>query len=265
VQLLVGSEGTLGVITRAILRLSPRSPARAAALLALEDAESAAGVTGALRGVPGLDALEFYTAAGLDLVLAAGRARAPFAGSAPVHVLAEAVGPDAEELSDALAAALDELPGLQDAALATSETDRARLWALRESHTEVLAPLEPVKLDVAVPLASLAAFLDRLPAVVADLAPGVTPVPFGHLAEGNVHVNLPGARPFDADGAVSDAVLGLVASYGGSISAEHGIGRAKRRWLHLGRSPADVAAMRAVKHALDPACLLSPGRVLPDA
>jgi FAD/FMN-containing dehydrogenase len=264
VQLLVGSEGTLGVLTRALLRLSPRPAARAAALLALEDAASAVAVAGALRSVPGLDALEFYTAAGLDLVLAAGRARTPFADAAPVHVLAEAVGPDADVLAEALAEALEELPGLQDAALATSETDRARLWALRESHTEVLAPLEPVKLDVAVPLVALASFLERLPEVVAAVAPGVTPVPFGHLAEGNVHVNLPGARPFDVDGAVTDAVLGLVASYSGSISAEHGIGRAKRRWLHLGRSAADVAAMRAVKQALDPAGLLSPGRVLPD-
>jgi FAD/FMN-containing dehydrogenase len=182
-----------------------------------------------------------------------------------VHVLAEAVGPDAEALSDALAAALEDVPGLQDAALATSETDRARLWALRESHTEVLAPLDPVKLDVAVPLAALASFLDRLPEVVRAVAPGVTPVPFGHLAEGNVHVNLPGARSSDTEGAVSDAVLGLVASLGGSISAEHGIGRAKRRWLHLGRGTADIAAMRAVKQALDPVGLLSPGRVLPDA
>jgi FAD/FMN-containing dehydrogenase len=265
VQLLIGSEGTLGVVTRAVLRLSPRPPARAAALLALADAASAVAATRALRAVPGLDAVEFYTAAGLELVLAAGRARAPFAHAAPVHVLAEAVGPDADALSEALATALEDAPGLQDAALATSETDRARLWALRESHTEVLAPLEPVKLDVAVPLASLADFLDRLPAVVAATAPGVTPVPFGHLAEGNVHVNLPGAGPFDSDGAVTDAVLKLVASFGGSISAEHGIGRAKRRWLHLGRSAADVAAMRAVKTALDPAGLLSPGRVLPEA
>jgi FAD/FMN-containing dehydrogenase len=265
VQLLVGSEGTLGVVTRVVLRLSPRPPARAAALLALDDIASAVAVTRSLRAVPGLDAVEFYTAAGLELVLAAGRARAAFSGSAPVHVLAEAVGPDADELSEALATALDEAPGVRDAALATGETDRARLWALRESHTEVLAALEPVKLDVAVPLAALAAFLDRLDEVVAATAPGVTPVPFGHLAEGNVHVNLPGAAPFDKDGAVTDAVLTLVAELGGSISAEHGIGRAKRRWLHLGRSAADIAAMRAVKSALDPAGLLSPGRVLPDA
>jgi FAD/FMN-containing dehydrogenase len=242
----------------------PRPPARAAALLALADAESAVTVTRALRAMQGLDAVEFYTAAGLELVLAAGRARPPFADRAPVHVLAEVVGPDADELSDALAAALEDAPGLLDAALATSETDRARLWALRESHTEVLAPLEPVKLDVAVPLPALPAFLDQLAEVVDAAAPGVTPVPFGHLAEGNVHVNLPGAALFDKEDGVTDAVLGLVAKFGGSISAEHGIGRAKRRWLHLGRSAADIAAMRAIKTALDPAGLLSPGRLLPD-
>jgi FAD/FMN-containing dehydrogenase len=263
-QLLVGSEGTLAVLTRAVLRLAPRPPARATALLAMADVESAVAVTRPLRAVPGLDALEFSTDAGLQLVVAAGRARAPFTTAAPVHVLAEAVGPDAEELSDALAAALDDAPGLLDAALATGETDRARLWALRESHTEVLAPLEPVKLDVAVPLAALPTFLDRLGEVVDATAPGVIPVPFGHLAEGNVHVNLPGAAPFDKDGAVTDAVLSLVAELSGSISAEHGIGRAKRRWLHLGRSAADIAAMRAIKTALDPAGLLSPGRVLPE-
>ncbi len=264
VQLLVGSEGTLGVVTRAVLRLSPRPRARAAALLALDGVDAAVAATRALRGVQGLDAVEFYTAAGQDLVVGAGRARPVFATSAPVYVLAEAVGADADELSEALAAALEEAPGLQDAALATGEADRARLWALRENHTEVLARLEPVKLDVAVPLPAFAEFLHRLEAVVATTAPGVTPVPFGHLAEGNVHVNLPGAGPFDEAGAVTDAVLTLVAELGGSISAEHGIGRAKRRWLHLGRSPADIAAMRAVKRALDPAGLLSPGRVLPD-
>jgi len=265
VQLLVGSEGTLGVVTRVVLRLAPRPPARAAALLALDDVPSAVGVVRRLRAVPGLDAVEFYTAAGHELVAGAGRARPAFAAAAPVYVLAEAVGADADEVTEALAAAVDEAVGLQDAALATGESDRARLWAMRESHTEVLARLEPVKLDIAVPLPVLAEFLDRLDDVVAATAPGVTPVPFGHLAEGNVHVNLPGARPFDEAGAVTEAVLTLVAELGGSISAEHGIGRAKRRWLHLGRSAADIAAMRAIKGALDPAGVLSPGRVLPDA
>ena len=262
VQLVTGSEGTLGVVTRVLLKVTPRPPARAAALVALDDVAAAVELLVALRaGVPGLDAVEFLTDDGLQLVLAAGRARAPFTTRAPVLVLAEAAGTDGAMLTEALAAVVTAAGGVQDAAVATTEPDRARLWAVREAHTEVLAPLRPVKLDVAVPVPALGAFLAELPAATAG-AGGGRPIVFGHLAEGNVHVNVVGVPP-DLEHGVTDAVLRLVAGLGGSISAEHGIGRAKRDWLHLGRSAADVAAMRAVKAALDPAGLLSPGRVLP--
>jgi FAD/FMN-containing dehydrogenase len=180
-------------------------------------------------------------------------------------VLAEAVGPDADALVEALAEGVAAADGVRDAAVAVTEAERKRLWALREAHTEVLAPLRPVKLDVAVPVPALATFVAELPRVTAGAigpAGGARPVLFGHLAEGNVHVNVVDVPP-DREEGVTDAVLRLVAALGGSISAEHGIGRAKRRWLHLGRSAADIAAMRAVKAALDPAGLLSPGRVLP--
>ena len=123
----------------------------------------------ALRaGVPGLDAVEFLTADGMDLVLAAGRAPAPFRERAAVHVLAEAVGPDADSLVEALAEAVAGVEGVRDAAVAVGDVDRKRLWALREAHTEVLAPLRPVKLDVAVPVPALAAFVAGLPAVTAS-------------------------------------------------------------------------------------------------
>jgi FAD/FMN-containing dehydrogenase len=99
--------------------------------------------------------------------------------------------------------------------------------------------------------------------VVRPVARRAWPILFGHLAEGNVHVNLLAATEQDVDGQLSEAVLELVASLGGSISAEHGIGLAKRRWIGLTRSPADLTAMRALKQALDPENLLSPGRMLP--
>jgi FAD/FMN-containing dehydrogenase len=262
VQLLVGSEGTLGVLTRVLLRLRPRPAARACALVALDGVPSAVDLLVALRaGLPGLDAVEFFTDEGLQLVLAAGRARAPFAVRAPVLVLAEAVGADADALVDALAEVAGAAAGVLDAAVATADADRGRLWALREAHTEVLAPLRPVKLDVAVPVPALGTFLAHLPSTTAGAGGGRALV-FGHLAEGNVHVNVLEV-PAEAERRVTDAVLHLVAASGGSISAEHGIGRAKRDWLHLGRSDADIAAMRAVKAALDPAGLLSPGRLLP--
>jgi FAD/FMN-containing dehydrogenase len=262
VRLVTGSEGTLGVVTRVLLRLGARPAARAAALVALDGVGAAVDLLVALRaGVGGLDAVEFLTADGLDLVVAAGGVRAPFAVRAPVLVLAEAVGPDADTTVGALAEVVTASGGVLDAAVATETPDRARLWALREAHTEVLAPLRPVKLDVAVPVPALEAFLAALPVATAG-AGGGRPVVFGHLAEGNVHVNVVDVDPA-AEHGVTDAVLHLVAAHGGSISAEHGIGRAKRDWLHLGRSAADVAAMRAVKAALDPAGILSPGRLLP--
>jgi FAD/FMN-containing dehydrogenase len=261
VQLLVGSEGTLGVLTRVLLRVRPRPAAHATALVALDGVDAAVDLLVALRArVAGLDAVEFFTAEGLELVLARGAVRPPFAGAAPVLVLAEAVGPDADSLLADLGAVVSDAGGVRDVAVATSDADRARLWALREAHTEALAPLHPVKLDVAVPVPLLGAFLARLPSVVAPV--GGQAVVFGHLAEGNVHVNVVGAPP-EREHALTDAVLRLVAAHDGSISAEHGVGRAKRHWLHLGRSPADIAAMRAVKAALDPGGLLSPGRVLP--
>jgi FAD/FMN-containing dehydrogenase len=266
VQLLTGSEGTLGVVTRVLLRVAPRPAARATALVALDGVPAAVALLAALRaGVPGLDAVEFVTADGLDLVLAAGRAPAPFREPSAVQVLAEAVGPDADPLVEALAEAVAGVDGVRDAAVAMTEADRKRLWALREAHTEVLAPLRPVKLDIAVPVPALAPFVAQVPQVTASAiggAGGGRAVLFGHLAEGNVHVNVVEV-PVDREDAVTDGVLRLVAAHGGSISAEHGIGRAKRAWLHLGRSPSDIAAMRAVKTALDPAGLLSPGRVLP--
>jgi FAD/FMN-containing dehydrogenase len=262
VQLLTGSEGTLAVITRVQLRVTPLPAARATALVALNGMAAAVDLLVALRtGVPGLDAVEFLTGEGLDAVVAAGRGRRPFQGSAPVHVLAEAVGPDPDRLVDALAEAAELVPGVLDGAVAASDSDRAGLWRLREAHTEVLAPLRPLKLDVAVPVPALPAFVAQVPAVTAG-AGGGRPMMFGHLAEGNVHVNVLDVPPGREDG-VTEAVLRLVAGHGGSISAEHGIGRAKRAWLHLGRSAADIGVMRAVKDALDPAGLFSPGRVLP--
>jgi FAD/FMN-containing dehydrogenase len=147
-----------------------------------------------------------------------------------------------------------------DATVAASAADRDRLWALREGHTETINALGvPVKLDVSVPLARLTELAGRLPDVVAAAAPGALLVLFGHLAEGNLHVNVVGAA--DAE-EVTAAVLSLVASLGGSISSEHGIGRAKTRWLGLARTEAEIDLMRSIKGAFDPLGLLNPGVLL---
>ncbi len=265
VQLLVGSEGTLGVITAVQLRLVPPSGAAGAALVAVKTIADALTVLSAVRRrFAGLDAAEYFHDDGLQLVLRHRSLSSPFDRSHPLYLLVEVAGTAGEgDAVDELAELLSELDVVRDAVLAASAADRRKLWELREAHTEsISAAGVPVKLDVALPLDRLGRFEQELPAVVRDVAPRAIPILFGHIAEGNVHVNLLRATDADVDGSVTDAVLQLVAGHGGSISAEHGIGLAKRRWLPLTREPADIAAMRAIKQALDPAGILSPGRVL---
>jgi len=257
--LLIGSEGTLGVITRVRWRLVPRLPARVAALVPLDSVDAAAALLAVLRSsLPSLEAAEFFLDDGLDLVLDHLGVPAPVAQRAPVYVLAECAAE--RDPTEALAAAL-ERAGVDDALFADDTASRERLWRLREAHTDAIgAAGVPHKIDVGVPLARLGEFLRRVPRVVAATAPGARTVLFGHLGDGNVHVNVLGPPP--DDDSVEDAVLRLVAACDGTISAEHGVGRLKARWLDLVRTPGEIAAMTAIKRALDPDGLLNPGVVL---
>ena len=258
-SLLIGSEGTLGVITRVIWKLVPRLPARVAALIPLADAARAAAVLGALRSeAPSLDACELMTDAGMELVLGHLRRDRPVARS-PLYVLAELAA--REEPLDELAAAF-ERAGVEDAAVADDTTSRERLWVLREAHSEAIASAGvPHKLDVGVPLAQLPRFLDELPGVVFAVAPQAQIVVFGHLADGNLHVNLLGLAADDER--ADEAVLRWALDCDGTISDEHGVGTAKARWLADARGEAEVDVMRRVKAALDPGCILNRGAVLP--
>jgi FAD/FMN-containing dehydrogenase len=262
VSLLAGSEGTLGVITKVRLRLVPLFTGRAVALVAVDDTAAAVELVRTLRDrLPTLEAAELFYADGLALVRAQTGLAAPFADEHPAFVLAECAGHT--DPTDDLLAALEASDGVRDATVATDVRGRHALWAYRESHTEAInAAGVPVKLDVAVPLPALADAVDALPAAVVGASPSARPILFGHVNEGNLHVNVLDAVA-DAE-AVSDAVLKVVASFGGSISAEHGVGRAKRDWLHLSRSAEEIAMMRSIKNALDPRGLLNPGVLLPD-
>ena len=262
VSLLAGSEGTLGVVTRVRLRLVPLLTARAVALVAVDDTAAAVGLVCSLRDrLPSLEAAELFYADGLELVREKTGLPAPFSHDHPAFVLVECAG--RADPSDDLLAALEESPGVRDATVATDARGRHALWAYRESHTEAInAAGVPVKLDVAVPLPALADTVEALPAAISGAAPAARSILFGHVNEGNLHVNVLDA--VEAAEAVSDAVLKVVASHGGSISAEHGVGRAKREWLHLSRSAEEIAMMRAIKDALDPRGLLNPGVLLPD-
>lgn len=255
-QLLVGSEGTLGVVTAVRLRLVAPPAGRETALIGLDSAADAVDLVARFRRtVRGLRAAELLLADGVALVQRLSGLPPPLRPAAPAVLLAEAEG----GLLDALAADAAVL----DAAVAADATDAARLWAYRERMTESVAVLgrdlgPPHKLDVCLPQEQLAPFLRALP----DATAGWTTHVWGHVGDGNLHVNVLGPPP--QDDTVDGAVLRLAADLGGSIGAEHGVGRLKRRWLPLSRSPQELAAMRAIKQALDPTGLLNPGVLLPD-
>lgn len=259
-QLLAGSEGTLAVITKARLRLVPLLPARAVALVAVADVAGALTLLAAARaGLPGLSAAELFLAEGLDLVREYGRLPAPFDAPYPAYVVLECSA--RTDPTDGLLDVLGECDAVLDATVASDANGVARLWAYRETHTEAISAAGvPVKLDVSVPLGELAPLVAGLPGTVAAVAPGARPILFGHLGEGNLHVNVLDAS--ERAEQVTDAVLRLVAAHRGSISSEHGVGRAKARWLELSRSAAEIAAMRRIKLALDPAGTLNPGVLL---
>jgi FAD/FMN-containing dehydrogenase len=259
-QLLAGSEGTLAVITRVRLRLVPLLPARAVALVAVEGtADALAVLAAARRGLASLAAAEIFYADGLHLVRSYARLPAPFSTAYPAYVVLECAA--RTDPTDDLLETLDECDSIADATVAGDVTGRARLWAYRETHTEAISAAGvPVKLDVSVPLRELPGLVDELPHTVAAVAPEARTILFGHLGEGNLHVNVLDAG--EQAEAVSDAVLHLVADRRGSISSEHGVGRAKVRWLSLSRSPAEIAAMHRIKGALDPAGTLNPGVLL---
>lgn len=256
--LLVGSEGTLGIITRIRWKLVPLLPSRVAALVPLGSATEAAELLSALRShAPSLESCDFFLDDGLRLVLEHQRRRSPLPTSAPVYVLAEcaARSDPIEELAEAL-----EHAGIEDALVADDTGSREGLWAIREGHTDAInAAGIPHKLDVGIPLDQLGRFLDTVPGAVAA-AGAERVILFGHLGDGNVHVNVLGADPDDSR--VDDAVLELTLSCGGTISAEHGVGVAKAAWLERARGSAEIAAMHSIKHALDPDNLLNPGAVL---
>jgi len=265
VGLLTGSEGTLAVITAVRLRLWPLLAHRTVALLALETTGAALDALAELRlRLGSLEAAELFLAEGLALVMDHTGLPAPMAGEHAAYLLVECA--DRVDPREAMLEALEEVsalvPGLVDIVVGEDARSRRGLWRYREAHTEAInANGVPVKLDVAIPHGQLERALQELPGLVAQTAPGARTIIFGHLNEGNLHVNVLGAG--DHHG-VSEAVLRYVASLHGSISAEHGIGRAKTQWLGLSRSVTEIAAMSSIKTALDPGRILNPGVIFPD-
>jgi FAD/FMN-containing dehydrogenase len=260
-SLLCGSEGTLAVITRVRVQLVAPDEERAVALLAFDDADHAiTAATTLRRSLTGVSAIELVHADGVALVCSSFDLAPPFDPPAAVLLLVEAGGPAG--VIERFATAVEALDGVRDAKVADDPERAASLWRYRERHTEAIALLGVThKLDVTLPLAGLARFLDEVRALVARERPHAAVWLFGHAGDGNVHVNITGVAA--DDDRIDALVLELVARSGGSISAEHGIGRTKRAFLHLNRSEAEIRTMRAVKRAFDEHGTLSPGVLLP--
>jgi len=277
-QLLIGAEGTLGVVTAASLKLVAAPGSSAVAWVGLASPAAALALLRRLEARLGdsVESFELVPKDALALVLAGiPGTRAPLAGEPLWNVLVESVAPEgardaAEALQEALAAALDE--GLaEDATVAASEAQAAALWRLRESIAEAERLNGPsVKHDVSVPVSAMPAFIERARAEVEARFDGARVVAFGHLGDGNVHLSVQPPAAAEAEpwlaaqgGAVTRIVHDLVGAAGGSISAEHGIGQMKLAELARTMAPARLAALRAVKRALDPAGIMNPGKLLP--
>jgi FAD/FMN-containing dehydrogenase len=263
--LLAGSEGTLAVITRVHVKLVPWLRGRVVALMAIDDLAGAVAVCARLRrALDSLIALEVCFADGLELVQDHLGLPAPFTPPAPVVLLAECAARDdaTDGLVEQLGTLVERAPEVRASAVADDERGRERFWSYREGHAEAInAAGVPHKLDVTLPLDRLVDFEAAVRERVAAVAPGGRVILFGHLGDGNLHVNVLGPPPDDL--AVDDAVLDLVTAMGGSISAEHGIGVAKRDAFVRSCPPQDLAAMRALKRALDPGAVLNPGVLFP--
>jgi FAD/FMN-containing dehydrogenase len=276
-HLLVGAEGTLGIITAAVLRLVPRPRDVAVALCAVTSLDAALALfTRLQRADPAaLSAFEYMSGMGMNLVLRhIPGVSLPLGGPAEHYVLVELATPRAEAglgeaLETVLADAL-EADEIADAVVASSEAQRRAMWKLREEHAEAQKREgASVKNDVSVPVSAVPELIRRASAACERLIPGVRPVPFGHMGDGNIHMNL--EQPEGAESraflARSDEIMGavneVVRALGGSFSAEHGVGRLKPGLMPLWRGGAELDAMRRIKRALDPAGIMNPGKVLP--
>ncbi len=270
-QLFIGSEGTLGVVTRAILRLRPAPVSQDTAFIGVASFD---GVVRLLRRLErrlggAMSAFEVMWADFHDLVTTPpARGRSPLFGRHRFYVLVESLGgdaaADAARFEAALSEALDD-GEVEDAAIARSGAERAAMWALRDDVGQTSRDGPIIAFDVSLPIAAMEAYVDEVQAAYAALWPRFgRPWVFGHLGDGNLHILAriqEGATLADRH-ALEELVYRPLQALGGSISAEHGVGLTKREWLPLCRSDEELALMERLKAALDPAGILNPGKVV---
>lgn len=271
-HLMVGSEGTLGVICRARLALAAPPPERSVLLLALPSFGAVMPVFAALKSELVLSAFEFFDALSVAAVAGAGGKSFPLDEPAPFHAVVEFDNPggDVEDRALAVFERLVEAGHVVDGLISASHAQAAELWHWREAISEAIAPRTPYKNDLAVRVSRVPQFLEALDALVHRRYPEFDVAWFGHIGDGNLHMNV--LRPGDMDidefraacEKLTPEVFRLTAEHGGSLSAEHGVGLLKRDYIAMTRTDAELDAIRAIKRAFDPDGILNPGKMLPD-
>jgi FAD/FMN-containing dehydrogenase len=267
-QLFIGSEGTLGVITEATLKLAPLPGRQEVYLFAVPDVAAVVRLFREARRAPlTLSAYEFFTDKCLARVQRHRKLRPPFDTPSGCYVLLEAEAQEASA-AEAWLASLFERGLVTDGTQAQSPSQATELWALRESISESLSATGlPHKNDVSLPVAALEAFCSELEAIFSSRYPGWEIALFGHIGDGNLHINI--MKPESLEKAeflahtkqADHAMFELVRKHGGSISAEHGIGLLKKDYLHYTRSSAELELLKALKRTLDPHHILNPGKI----
>ena len=267
-HLMIASEGTLGIVVEATLRLTDPPPASNVMLLALPSFEVLMQVFSAFRERLQLEAFEFFTDRALHHVLAHG-AQKPFEEVHPYYVVTEfASGDEVQEAAAMVAfeACMDN-GWVSDGVISQSDAQAAQLWRLREGITESLARYKPYKNDVSVRISAMPAFLQETQALLGEAYPHFDVVWFGHIGDGNLHINV--LKPDGLEDAefivqceqVTKLLAASLKRHEGSISAEHGIGLVKKGYLESTRSAAEIEVMRGIKRVLDPAGILNPGKL----
>ena len=268
-QLFIGTEGTLGVITRCVLRLLPQLASTCTAMCAAESFPQAVKLLRQLQARLGgsVSAYEVMWADYFHRVINhSDQTRSPFSEEFPIYALVEAEGPDqqadGERFEEALADAL-ESGVIADAAIARSVKNRQTFWAIRDGVAEITADLLPyASLDVSMDIAEMAGFLDKFDRELKEALPDAINLVFGHIGDNNLHLFVSTRRHDDLD-IIFEIGYRLTGAHRGSVSAEHGIGVLKRDYLHYSRSPQELELMQRLKTALDPKGILNPGRVIP--
>lgn len=268
-HLMVGSEGTLGIIVEATLKLTAPPPPLQILVLGVPKMQDLMSVLATFQQNLTLAAYEFFSEAALQYVLDHSDLQRPFEEATPYYALIEIEAPSdgvEEEILTQFEACMEQ-GWVVDGAISQSEAQREALWGLRERISESITPKTPFKNDVSVRVAKVPEFLTAIDELVAQSYPDFEIVWFGHIGDGNLHLNIlkPDAMTvteFKAEtDRVSEQVYGVVGQFDGSVSAEHGVGLLKKSALKFSKSPEEIALMRQIKTVFDPENILNPGKI----